>query len=134
MNNPGTKRHFIVAAALAGCAPADALNAVKIDDPRIHFNNGWPRPGETPVPLALFETDNVSRDAKDRFGAFLAAGVFFYFFWQILINMGMVLGIMPVVGIPLPFISYGGSATIVNFTLVGIVVNVSMRRYLFKKG
>ena len=55
-------------------------------------------------------------------------------FENILINMGMVLGIMPVVGIPLPFISYGGSATIVNFTLVGIVVNVSMRRFLFKKG
>ena len=47
--------------------------------------------------------------------------------------MGMVLGIMPVVGIPLPFISYGGSATIVNFCLVGIVVNVSMRRFVFKK-
>ena len=71
--------------------------------------------------------------AKDRFGSMLVVGVFFYFFWQILINMGMVLGIMPVVGIPLPFISYGGSATFVNFTLVGIVVNVSMRRYLFKK-
>jgi len=59
--------------------------------------------------------------------------VFFYFFWQILINMGMVLGIMPVVGIPLPFISYGGSATIVNFCLIGIVLNVSMRRFVFKK-
>jgi rod shape determining protein RodA len=75
----------------------------------------------------------AARDAKDRFGAFLCAGVFFYFFWQILINMGMVLGIMPVVGIPLPFISYGGSATIVNFCLVGIVLNVSMRRFVFKK-
>ena len=41
--------------------------------------------------------------------------------------------LMPVVGIPLPFISYGGSATIVNFTLVGIVINVSMRRFMFKK-
>jgi rod shape determining protein RodA len=75
----------------------------------------------------------VARDAKDRFGSFLAAGVFFYFFWQMLINMGMVLGIMPVVGIPLPFISYGGSATIVNFCLIGIVLNVSMRRFVFKK-
>ncbi|GFK95227.1 Peptidoglycan glycosyltransferase MrdB [Fundidesulfovibrio magnetotacticus] len=75
----------------------------------------------------------VARDAKDRFGSFLAAGVFFYFFWQILINMGMVLGIMPVVGIPLPFISYGGSATIVNFCLIGIALNVSMRRFVFKK-
>lgn len=71
-------------------------------------------------------------EAKDRFGSTLAAGVFFYFFWQILINMGMVIGLMPVVGIPLPFISYGGSSTLVNFVLVGIVLNVSMRRFMFK--
>ncbi len=79
--------------------------------------------------LSIFST---ARDAKDRFGSFLAAGVFFYFFWQILINMGMVLGLMPVVGIPLPFISYGGSATVVNFCLVGLVLSVSMRRFVFK--
>lgn len=76
----------------------------------------------------------TAREAKDLFGSFLAAGVFFYFFWQILINMGMVLGLMPVVGIPLPFISYGGSATVVNFCLIGLVLNVSMRRYVFKQG
>lgn len=80
----------------------------------------------------LYQIFSVARDSKDRFGSFLAAGVFFYFFWQMLVNMGMVLGIMPVVGIPLPFISYGGSATIVNFCLLGIVVNVSMRRFIFK--
>lgn len=79
--------------------------------------------------LAIFAT--VS-EAKDRFGSTLAAGVFFYFFWQILINIGMVVGIMPVVGIPLPFMSYGGSSTLVNFVLVGIVLNVSMRRFMFK--
>ncbi len=79
--------------------------------------------------LAIF---NTARDAKDRFGSFLAAGVFFYFFWQFLINMGMVMGLMPVVGIPLPFISYGGSATLVNFCLIGLVLNVSMRRFVFK--
>jgi rod shape determining protein RodA len=75
----------------------------------------------------------TAKEAKDRFGSFLAAGVFFYFFWQILINMGMVLGLMPVVGIPLPFISYGGSATMVNFCLIGLVLNVSMRRFVFKQ-
>ena len=83
--------------------------------------------------LFLYLIFTTARDAKDRFGSFLAAGVFLYFFWQILINMGMVLGIMPVVGIPLPFISYGGSATIVNFCLIGIVLNVSIRRFVFKK-
>mgnify|MGYP000963794858 CR=1 FL=1 len=79
--------------------------------------------------LSIFST---VVQAKDRFGSMLAVGVFFYFFWQICINMGMVIGLMPVVGIPLPFISYGGSATVVNFTLLGIVLNVSMRRFMFK--
>ncbi len=82
--------------------------------------------------LFLLSIISTARDAKDRFGSYLVAGVFFYFFWQILINMGMVLGLMPVVGMPLPFISYGGSATIVNFCLVGLVLNVSMRRFTFK--
>ena len=72
------------------------------------------------------------RGAKPRFGSNLAAGIFLYFFWQIFINAGMVVGIMPVVGIPLPFISYGGSATVVNFSLIGLVLNISMRRFLFK--
>lgn len=82
--------------------------------------------------LFLHAIFNTARDAKDRFGSFLSAGVFFYFFWQFLINMGMVMGLMPVVGIPLPFISYGGSATLVNFCLIGLVLNVSMRRFVFK--
>lgn len=74
----------------------------------------------------------TARNAKDLFGSLLCVGVFFYFFWQILINIGMVVGMMPVVGIPLPFISYGGTAMIVNFILVGLVLNVSMRRFIFK--
>ncbi len=82
----------------------------------------------------LYQMVVTARQSKDLFGSYLAAGVFFYFFWQILINMGMVLGLMPVVGIPLPFLSYGGTATLVNFFLVGLVLNVSMRRYLFKHG
>ena len=84
--------------------------------------------------MFLYQIFLTARDAKDRFGSFLAAGVFFYFFWQILINMGMVLGLMPVVGIPLPFLSYGGSASLVNFSLVGLLLNVSMRRFVFKDG
>ena len=79
--------------------------------------------------LTIFST---AAQSKDRFGSTLVVGVFFYFFWQIFINMGMVIGIMPVVGVPLPFISYGGSATLVNFTLLGIVLSVSIRRFVFK--
>lgn len=80
----------------------------------------------------LYQIYLVTLDAKDDFGRCLAAGVFFYFFWQILINMGMVLGIMPVVGIPLPFLSYGGSSLLVNFCMVALVANVAMRRFMFK--
>ncbi|MDY0275930.1 MAG: rod shape-determining protein RodA [Desulfomicrobium sp.] len=81
----------------------------------------------------LYQIYVVSLEAKDDFGRYLVAGVFFYFFWQILINMGMVLGIMPVVGIPLPFISYGGSASVINFCMIGLVLNIAMRRFMFKK-
>lgn len=82
--------------------------------------------------LFLLSIFTIARDAKDRFGTYIAIGVFFYFFWQIFINIGMVLGLLPVVGMPLPFISYGGSSTLVNFCLVGLVLNVSIRRFVFK--
>jgi rod shape determining protein RodA len=81
----------------------------------------------------LYQIYLAALEAKDDFGRFLVVGIFFYFFLQIFINMGMVLGLMPVVGIPLPFISYGGSSTLVNFCLIGLVLNVSMRRFMFKK-
>ncbi|MFP4657539.1 MAG: FtsW/RodA/SpoVE family cell cycle protein, partial [Desulfonatronovibrionaceae bacterium] len=81
----------------------------------------------------LYQIFRVSLESKDDFGRYLCIGVFFYFFWQIVVNIGMVLGLMPVVGMPLPFISYGGSASVVNFCLVGLVLNVSMRRFMFKR-
>jgi len=82
--------------------------------------------------VLLLEIIRTAAEAKDGFGSFLAAGIFFSFFWQIFINMGMVLGLMPVVGIPLPFISYGGTSTLANFCLIGLALNVSMRRFFFR--
>ncbi len=73
-----------------------------------------------------------ARDAKDRFGSLLCAGIFFYFFLQVLINIGMVIGIMPVVGMPLPFISYGGSSMLLNCFFIGIVFNVYAHRSIYK--
>lgn len=73
----------------------------------------------------------ISIQAKDRFSAILAFGVVAMFFWHVFINIGMVLGIMPVVGIPLPFLSYGGSFIISTLIGMGLLINVSMRRYLF---
>jgi len=73
----------------------------------------------------------IAVQAKDRFGAILAFGVVAMLFWHIFINIGMVLGMMPVVGIPLPLLSYGGSFMISTLIGVGLLLNVSMRRYLF---
>ncbi len=81
--------------------------------------------------LFLYSIYNGAKNSKDRFGSLLCAGIFFYFFLQILINIGMVVGIMPVVGMPLPFISYGGSAMLVNCLLIGIALNVSAPRALY---
>ena len=74
---------------------------------------------------------SIAQNAKDRLGAFLAFGVSFMFLWHILINIGMVTGMMPVVGIPLPFMSYGGSFLISSMIGAGILANVSMRRFIF---
>ena len=73
----------------------------------------------------------IAVQSKDRFGAILAFGVVAMLFWHVFINIGMVLGIMPVVGIPLPLLSYGGSFLISTLIGVGLLLNVSMRRYLF---
>jgi rod shape determining protein RodA len=74
---------------------------------------------------------NVARDCKERFGHLLAVGVTALIFWQIFINLCMVTGFLPVVGIPLPLFSYGGSSLITTLLGVGFLLNIRMRRYLF---
>ncbi len=73
----------------------------------------------------------IAVGSKDRFGAILAFGVVSMLFWHVFINIGMALGMMPVVGIPLPLLSYGGSFVVCTLMGIGILLNVSMRRYLF---
>jgi rod shape determining protein RodA len=73
----------------------------------------------------------VARSSKDEFGALLAVGVVACLFWPASLNVAMVLGLAPVIGVPLPFFSYGGSALVTTFILVGLLMNVSMRRYVF---
>ena len=74
---------------------------------------------------------SVARDCKERFGHLLALGVTALIFWQIFINLCMVTGFLPVVGIPLPLFSYGGSSLITTLLGVGFLLNIRMRRYLF---
>ncbi|OGQ76870.1 MAG: rod shape-determining protein RodA [Deltaproteobacteria bacterium RIFCSPLOWO2_12_FULL_60_16] len=69
--------------------------------------------------------------AKDRFGALLVFGILAIFFWQVLINASMVTGLLPVVGIPLPLLSYGGSSMVSMMVGAGFLINVSMRRFTF---
>ena len=73
----------------------------------------------------------ISLRAKDRFGAIAAFGVVAMIFWHVCTNIGMVLGLMPVVGIPLPLLSYGGSSTLAFMAGIGLLLNISMRRYVF---
>ncbi|MDO8519280.1 MAG: rod shape-determining protein RodA [Deltaproteobacteria bacterium] len=73
----------------------------------------------------------VASKAADRFAFFLAAGVCSLFFWHLVINLGGVLGLMPLTGVPLPFFSYGGSALLTNWLGLALLLNVSMRRFMF---
>jgi rod shape determining protein RodA len=68
--------------------------------------------------------------SKDRFGTLLAAGVTGMVAFQVFVNIGMTVGIMPITGIPLPFVSYGGSSLMASFASVGLLMNIHMRRFL----
>jgi rod shape determining protein RodA len=72
---------------------------------------------------------NVALSARDRVGAVICCGVAAMTFWHVVVNVAMVLGIAPVVGVTLPFISYGGSSLVTFFLAMGLVANVSLRKH-----
>ncbi len=74
---------------------------------------------------------SAALNAADKEGALIAVGVTTAFFLYIIFNIGMTLGLMPIVGIPLPLVSYGGSASISSFIAIGLVLSVGMRRKSF---
>lgn len=76
----------------------------------------------------LYRAVRIVAQAKDPFGLYLATGVVAMLFFHIFTNVGMTISLMPVTGIPLPFISYGGSSLLTNSVGVGILLNVYMRR------
>jgi rod shape determining protein RodA len=78
--------------------------------------------------LFLRGLDTAMR-AKDEFGRLTALGITAMFFVYFCVNIGMTLGIMPVVGVPLPFVSYGGTALLSNFIAAGILINIRTRRF-----
>jgi rod shape determining protein RodA len=73
---------------------------------------------------------NTAENSRDRFGFLLSLGISAMFFWHIIINLGMVSGLMPVVGVPLPFISYGGSFMLTSMAAIGILLSIRMRRFV----
>jgi rod shape determining protein RodA len=73
----------------------------------------------------------IASEARDRFGATVCVGVAAMLFWHVAINIGMVAGILPVVGVTLPLISYGGSSVLTTMVALGIVMNVSVRRFAY---
>ena len=74
---------------------------------------------------------NVAMRAPDRFGTAICLGVAAMLFWHVVVNVAMVIGLAPVVGVTLPFISYGGSSTLTFFVSLGLVSSVSLRRQAF---
>ncbi|HET9671333.1 MAG TPA: rod shape-determining protein RodA [Actinomycetota bacterium] len=79
--------------------------------------------------LLLWRAIRIAFLSKDAFGTYLASGVAMMFAIQMFVNVGMVIGIMPITGIPLPFLSYGGSSMLASCLGVGILLNVHMRRF-----
>ena len=72
----------------------------------------------------------IAYGCRDSFGTIMSVGITSMIFWQVFINVGMVMGLMPVVGVPLPLISYGGSSVVTTLIGIGILMNVSMRSFI----
>jgi rod shape determining protein RodA len=71
-----------------------------------------------------------AREAKDKIGSMVVVGVFSLFLFHVLVNVGMNVGLVPIAGIPLPFVSAGGSSLISYFCAMGLAMNISMRRFV----
>ncbi len=84
--------------------------------------------------IILFRVLRAVRSARDNFGMYLSLGIFFMLFFQILINIGMNIGILPVTGIPLPLLSYGGSSLLTTLLSLGLVQSIIARQKALRFG
>jgi rod shape determining protein RodA len=95
----------------------------------------WGFVGSLLVVLLFFLTISrglrIASQSRDRLGSLVAAGLVLVILWQVLINVGMVTGLFPIVGIPLPFLSYGGSSLVTTWVIIGILLNIRMRKFMF---
>jgi rod shape determining protein RodA len=74
----------------------------------------------------------ITYGCRDTFGTILSFGITAMLSWEVIVNIGMTMGLMPVVGVTLPFVSYGGSSIVMTMISIGILQNISMRRFLFE--
>lgn len=81
--------------------------------------------------LIVLKGINIAYHARDRLGTLLAIGISSAIFWNTIVNAGMVVGLLPVVGAPMPFISYGGSSYLCLMAAMGLLINIKMRRFRF---
>ncbi|MBN2160728.1 MAG: rod shape-determining protein RodA [Spirochaetes bacterium] len=79
----------------------------------------------------IFRCIQTAFEAKDKFGALLASGITTIFFFHVLVNIGMAVGIMPVTGLPLCFVSYGGSNLLMSMISIGIILNIRARKFVY---
>ena len=70
----------------------------------------------------------IAKTAKDNIGSYIAIGIAGIFFFHMTENIGMTIGLLPITGVPLPFVSYGGSSLVTNFICIGLLLNISSRR------
>ncbi|MBI2356246.1 MAG: rod shape-determining protein RodA [Candidatus Doudnabacteria bacterium] len=84
--------------------------------------------------LILFRLIKIMNSTRDNFGMYLTLGIFFMLLVEILINIGMNVGLLPVTGIPLPLLSYGGSSLLTVFLALGIIQSIAARRKVIKFG
>ena len=80
--------------------------------------------------LMIWRAVRIATMSRDLFGTLIAGGIAALWAFQVFVNVGMTMGIMPITGIPLPFMSYGGSSLLTNFIAVALLLNIHMRRYL----
>ena len=78
--------------------------------------------------ILIVKSIQVAKTAKDDLGSYIAIGIVGILFFHMLENIGMTMGLLPITGIPLPFVSYGGSSMLTNLTLIAILLNISTRR------
>jgi len=79
--------------------------------------------------LLTYRCLTIAKKANDLFGTYICVGLTTILFCQVFINTGMVIGLMPITGLPLPFMSYGGSACLTNFASMAIILNIGMRSF-----